>query len=229
MIQVEEFVTDEDVSPFRCLFDALDDHAAALVTIAIDRLGEGNTSNAKSLGEGVSELRINRGPGYRVYFGSAREGACHPPGWRHQAAAAERYTDSVTPLAQLQGAQGNGTGKEEVNMPLTRSFRETVQARAHRDVKFRQALLGEAMQALLDGNLDEGRAALRSCINATIGFESSAKRSAVRRRVLCACSDRPGTPRLGICSTPSSVYCKPKPAFVCRCARWPTRPDGNIH
>jgi hypothetical protein len=27
------------------------------------------------------------------------------------------------------------------------------------------------MQALLDGNLEEGRAALRSCINATIGFE----------------------------------------------------------
>src|SRR6202045_5288198 len=56
-------------------------------------------------------------------------------------------------------------------MPLTRSFRETVQARARRDVKFRQALLREAMQALLDGDLGEGRAALRSCINATIGFE----------------------------------------------------------
>jgi hypothetical protein len=56
-------------------------------------------------------------------------------------------------------------------MPLTRSFRETVQARARSDVKFRRALLGEAMQALLDGDLEEGRAALRSCINATIGFE----------------------------------------------------------
>ena len=56
-------------------------------------------------------------------------------------------------------------------MPLTRSFRETVQARARRDVKFRQALLGEAMQLLLDGNLAAGRSALRSCINATIGFE----------------------------------------------------------
>jgi putative addiction module killer protein len=69
MIQVEEFITEQDVSPFRRWFDGLDDHAAALVTNAIDRLGEGNTSNAKSLGEGVSELRINRGPGYRVYFG----------------------------------------------------------------------------------------------------------------------------------------------------------------
>ena len=56
-------------------------------------------------------------------------------------------------------------------MSLTRSFRETVQARARRDVKFRRALLSEAMQALLDGDLEEGRAALRSCINATVGFE----------------------------------------------------------
>jgi putative addiction module killer protein len=69
MIRIEEFITEEDISPFRRWFDDLDEQAAALVTIAIDRLGEGNTSNAKSLGEGVSELRINRGPGYRIYFG----------------------------------------------------------------------------------------------------------------------------------------------------------------
>jgi len=56
-------------------------------------------------------------------------------------------------------------------MPLTRSFRQTVQARARRDIKFRRALLDEAMQALLDGDLEEARAALRSYINATIGFE----------------------------------------------------------
>ena len=56
-------------------------------------------------------------------------------------------------------------------MPLTRSFHETVQARVRRDVRFRQALLVEIGQALLDGNLEELRAALRSCINATIGFE----------------------------------------------------------
>ena len=56
-------------------------------------------------------------------------------------------------------------------VPLTRSFRETVQARAHRDVEFQRKLLCEAVQALLNGELDEGRSALCSCINATIGFE----------------------------------------------------------
>jgi hypothetical protein len=58
-------------------------------------------------------------------------------------------------------------------MPLTRSFRETVQARARRDAKFRQALLAEAMLALLDGNLEEGRAALRSYIRATVDFTAA--------------------------------------------------------
>ena len=56
-------------------------------------------------------------------------------------------------------------------MPLTRSFHETVQARARRDIRFRQALLAEAGQALLDGNFDDLRASLRACINGTIGFE----------------------------------------------------------
>jgi len=62
MIRIAEFITDQDVSPFRRWFDDLDPQAAALVNIAIDRLGEGNTSNAKALSEGLSELRINRGP-----------------------------------------------------------------------------------------------------------------------------------------------------------------------
>jgi hypothetical protein len=43
-------------------------------------------------------------------------------------------------------------------------------------------LLVEATQTLLDGNLDEGRAALRSCINATIVLKNSARRSAGRPR-----------------------------------------------
>jgi hypothetical protein len=47
--------------------------------------------------------------------------------------------------------------------------------RACRDIEFQQALLVEATQMLLDGNLDKGRAALRSCIN--VGFENPARRS----------------------------------------------------
>lgn len=60
-------------------------------------------------------------------------------------------------------------------MPLTRDFRETVRARAQRDAAFRTALFQEAVQALLQGHTDDGRASLRSYINATIGFERLGK------------------------------------------------------
>ena len=56
-------------------------------------------------------------------------------------------------------------------MPLTRNFRDTVRARAERAPAFRRALFQEAVQTLLQGGLDEGRAALRAYINATVGFD----------------------------------------------------------
>lgn len=56
-------------------------------------------------------------------------------------------------------------------MPLTRDFRATVRARAARDPAFRKAMFQEAVQALLSGDVEGGRVALRDYINATIGFE----------------------------------------------------------
>jgi putative addiction module killer protein len=69
MIRIEEYLSENGESPFRQWFDDLDPQAAAIVTGAIGRLGDGNTSNVKSIGEGAAELRIDRGPGYRIYFG----------------------------------------------------------------------------------------------------------------------------------------------------------------
>nr|WP_210314762.1 type II toxin-antitoxin system RelE/ParE family toxin [Rhizobium sp. AQ_MP] len=43
--------------------------AAVKVTTAITRMSLGNFSNAKGVGEGVLEYRIDYGPGYRIYFG----------------------------------------------------------------------------------------------------------------------------------------------------------------
>ena len=55
-------------------------------------------------------------------------------------------------------------------MPLTRDFNETVRARAQRDVAFRRALLREALDLMLAGDVETGKAVLRDYINATIGF-----------------------------------------------------------
>ena len=56
-------------------------------------------------------------------------------------------------------------------MPLTRDFKETVQARARRDPAFREGLLKEGVDCLLAGDVDAGKIILRDYINATIGFE----------------------------------------------------------
>jgi len=56
-------------------------------------------------------------------------------------------------------------------MALTRSYKETLFARMKRDVEFRDALLREAVETLLSGDVETGKIVLRDYINATIGFE----------------------------------------------------------
>ena len=50
-----------------------DQRARALIASRLDRLAFGHAGDVKSVGAGVSELRIDYGPGYRVYF--VRRGA----------------------------------------------------------------------------------------------------------------------------------------------------------
>src|SRR3990167_1504635 len=45
-----------------------DRRAAARVQVRIDRLAGGNPGDVKPIGGGLSEMRIDHGPGYRVYF-----------------------------------------------------------------------------------------------------------------------------------------------------------------
>lgn len=54
---------------FSCWIDGLTDlRARARIQVRIERLAAGNSGDATPVGEGVSELRVDFGPGYRVYY-----------------------------------------------------------------------------------------------------------------------------------------------------------------
>jgi len=62
-------------------------------------------------------------------------------------------------------------------MPLSRSFKSTVKARADSDAAFRAAILREGVESLLAGDVDKAKSALRTYINATVGFDALAERT----------------------------------------------------
>jgi putative addiction module killer protein len=68
-IEIRSYVDSRDRVPFEEWLVGLDRQAQAKLVIALSRLERGNTSNVKAVGEGVAELKLNWGPGYRVYFG----------------------------------------------------------------------------------------------------------------------------------------------------------------
>jgi DNA-binding phage protein len=60
-------------------------------------------------------------------------------------------------------------------MALTKDFRETIRDRAQRDAAFRRALLQEAIELLLAGDVPTGQSLVRNYINATVGFQELAR------------------------------------------------------
>jgi putative addiction module killer protein len=73
MFFIQEYLTLDGKSPFGKWFEGLNARAAVKVRVAIARIELGNFSNAKSVGFGVSEIKIDFGPGYRVYYGKDGE------------------------------------------------------------------------------------------------------------------------------------------------------------
>ena len=79
-------------------------------------------------------------------------------------------------------------------MALTRSFKETVQARVLADRKFREALLREGIDAMLGGDVDTGKAILRDYINATVGFTELAEATQIPSKSLMRMLGPAGNP-----------------------------------
>lgn len=68
--EVVAFRAKDGQVPFEEWLDDLNDKkAVARILARLARVRQGNLGDSKPVGEGVSELRVDYGPGYRVYFG----------------------------------------------------------------------------------------------------------------------------------------------------------------
>ena len=66
------YVTEDGRAPFSEWLASLRDiKTRAKIRVRLDRVSLGNLGDCRGVGDGVQELRIDYGPGYRVYFGQA--------------------------------------------------------------------------------------------------------------------------------------------------------------
>jgi putative addiction module killer protein len=69
MVEIRHYVTRNGIDVLaEWLAELADDHARARIADRMDRLAKGNFGDRKSLGGGLGELRIDWGPGYRLYY-----------------------------------------------------------------------------------------------------------------------------------------------------------------
>ena len=79
-------------------------------------------------------------------------------------------------------------------MPLTHDFKETIRARAQRDSKFRHALLREAVESIINGDFETGKAVLRDYVNATLGFQDLERQTRIPAKSLMRMLGPKGSP-----------------------------------
>jgi putative addiction module killer protein len=69
MIKIEFFADDNGIEPFTDWFESLKDMSARIkIRQKLDRMTKGNFGNVEPVGGGISEAKIDYGPGYRIYF-----------------------------------------------------------------------------------------------------------------------------------------------------------------
>ncbi len=71
-MEIRHYLTTDGVDTFQVWLDGIKDVATRVVILRrLDRIAADNLGDHKFCGEGVWELRIDYGPGYRVYYGQA--------------------------------------------------------------------------------------------------------------------------------------------------------------
>jgi putative addiction module killer protein len=70
MLKIRHFTLDSGIKPFETWVSSLDNRSKAKVRAYVDRVALGGSKkNIRSLGDGLNEIKIDFGPGLRVYYG----------------------------------------------------------------------------------------------------------------------------------------------------------------
>jgi putative addiction module killer protein len=67
--ELRNYVTENGREPFNDWLESLNSDIRGIIRVRLRRVENGNLGDSHGVGEGVSELVIDVGPGYRVYFG----------------------------------------------------------------------------------------------------------------------------------------------------------------
>jgi hypothetical protein len=142
----------------------------------------------KGVGGGVLEYKIDFGPGYRICFGRDGDRLVILIGGGSKSRQSKDIARRERLLGGLQTTQG------DTLMPLTHDFKETIRARAQAEPAFRQALLREAVECLINGDLATGKGVLRDYVNASAGFQDLEKRTCIPAKSLMRMLGPKGSP-----------------------------------
>jgi DNA-binding phage protein len=93
-------------------------------------------------------------------------------------------------------------------MALTREYKQTVLADIKRDPKFARALYAEAINALLEGETDEGLSMLRDLVHAGITFKELSKQTGLGEKALHRMLSRRGNPTTRNLFTVTKAICE---------------------
>jgi putative addiction module killer protein len=189
-IDLRGYIDENGTKRFAEWLEGLDAPAAAKVTIGLARMEQGNFSNVKGAGSGVFEYKIDFGPGYRIYFGKDGDRLVILLGGGKKKRQQTGHRGGARMLGCLQAKKEAGDSV----MPLTHDFKETIRARAQSDPDFRQALLREAVECVINGDLETGKAVLRDYVNATVGFQDLEKRTRIPAKSLMRMLGPRGSP-----------------------------------
>lgn len=184
--EISEYI-ENGRSPFARWFRKLAPVAAARVDNYLRRMANGNLGDSKSVGGGVVELRINYGPGYRVYFG--RDGAKLII---LLAGGSKRSQSRDILTAKDHWARY----KKETEMALTRAYQQTVLERIKRDPEFTAALYAEAITSLLEGDKETALSTLRDLVHAHISFKTLSEHTGFNEKALHRMLGSKGNPTL---------------------------------